>query len=146
MQTIQEKFWIYSAPQEPKRSSAMLQEAEQHLSKALRSCRQINMVDYEADLLLAYARLYHLRGQRPQAKDYATEALVIAERSGFRVLRADISNLLARLELENGNKEDARSYAQSAYYDASCDRPSYCYKSVLAETNRLLDLVNNSLV
>jgi hypothetical protein len=28
--------WIYSAPQEPKRSSAMLQEAEQHLSKALR--------------------------------------------------------------------------------------------------------------
>ncbi len=138
--------WIYSAPQEPQRSSAMLQEAEQHLSKALRSCRQINMVDYEADLLLAYARLYHLRGQRLQAKDYGTEALAIAERSGFRVLRADISNLLARLELENGNKEDARSYAQSAYHDASCDRPPYCYKSALVEAKRLLDLVNHPLI
>jgi tetratricopeptide (TPR) repeat protein/transcriptional regulator with XRE-family HTH domain len=137
--------WIYSAPQEPKRISEALQEAELHVSKALQRCRQINMVDYEADLLLAYARLYHLKGEKLRAKEYVTEALAIADRSGFRVLRADISNLLARLELENGNKEEARSYAQSAYHDASCDRPPYCYKSALAEAKRLLDTLNHSL-
>jgi tetratricopeptide (TPR) repeat protein/transcriptional regulator with XRE-family HTH domain len=137
--------WIYSAPQEPKRISEMLQEAELHVSKALQRCRQINMVDYEADLLLAYARLYHLKGEKLRAKEYATEALAIANRSGFRVLRADISNLLARLELDNGNKEEARSYAQSAYHDASCDRPPFCYKSALSEAKRLLDALNHSL-
>ena len=42
---------------------------EQHLSKALRRCRQVNMVDYEADLLLAYARLYHLKDEKLLAKE-----------------------------------------------------------------------------
>lgn len=138
--------WIHSVSQEPKRSSEKLQEAEQHLSKALRRCRQISMVDYEADLLLAYARLYHLKGERLRAKEYGMEALAIADRSGFRVLRADIRNLLARLELENGNEGDAIGYAQSAYHDAFCDRPPYCYKSALEEAKGLLDTTNHTLI
>ncbi len=138
--------WIYSVPQEPRRSGEMLQKAELYLSKALRHCRQINMVDYEADLLLAYARLHHRKGERPQAKSYGMEALAIADRSGFRVLRADIYNLLARLELENGSKEDATDYAQSAYHDASCDSSPYCYKSAVEEAEWLLDAANDTFL
>lgn len=127
--------WISLAPKEPKRSRELLQKAELHVKKALQRCRQINMVDYEADLLLASARLCHLKGERCLAKEYAAEAFAIANRSNFRLLRADISNLLARLELENGNEEDAKGYAQSAYHDAICDGSPYCYKPALEYTS-----------
>jgi tetratricopeptide (TPR) repeat protein len=116
-----------------------LQEAEQHLKEALHRCRQINMVDYEADLLLALARLHHVKGDRHQAKIFAKEALVITNRSDFRMLRADINNLLARLELEDGNQKEAINHAQAAFHDAFCDGPPYCYKSALEEAKYLLD-------
>lgn len=116
-----------------------LQEAEQHLKEALHRCRQINMVDYEADLLLAWARLHRVKGDRYQAKILAKEALAITNRSDFRMLRADINNLLARLELEGGNQKEAINHAQAAFHDALCDGPPYCYKSALEEAKHLLD-------
>jgi transcriptional regulator with XRE-family HTH domain len=118
-----------------------LQEAELHLVEALNRCRRIDMVDYEADLLLANARLHQAKGEKNQAKEYVTEALVIANRSDFRTLRADIYNLLARLELEDGNQKDAKTYTQLALQDAMCDSPPYCYKPALEEAKSLLENV-----
>ncbi|MBV9020208.1 MAG: hypothetical protein JOZ71_05790, partial [Ktedonobacteraceae bacterium] len=136
--------WTYIclASQEEKRSTKLLQEAEQHLKEALYRCRQINMVDYEADLLLAWARLYHAKGNKYQAKVSATEALAIANRSEFRVLRADVYNLLARLAIEDDNRTEAIKYAQAALNDSSCDSPPYCYKPALEEAKRLLDEIS----
>ncbi|MBV8694709.1 MAG: hypothetical protein JO183_04380 [Ktedonobacteraceae bacterium] len=125
--------------QEEERTTELLEEAERHLSEALRRCRQINMVDYEADLLLACARLHYAKGDNQEAKTSAMEALAITTRSTFRVLRADVYNLLGQLELEDGNWKNAMSYAQAALRDAACDGPLYCYKPALEEAKHLLE-------
>jgi tetratricopeptide (TPR) repeat protein len=123
------------------RATDMLREAEQHLIEALSRCRRIDMVDYEADLLLAWARLYHAKGDKHYAKEYASEALAIVNRSQYRVLRADVYNLLARLEWESGNQQAAVRYAEAALQDALCDGPPYCYLPALEEAQRLLEEV-----
>jgi tetratricopeptide (TPR) repeat protein/transcriptional regulator with XRE-family HTH domain len=133
---------VRSAMPENERTSEILREAELHLSEALQRCRRIDMVDYEADLLLAWARLHHAQGARQQAKADVTEALVIANRSDFRTLRADISNLLARLELEDGDHIAASNDARAALNDALCDGPPYCYKPALEEAKHLLKTLN----
>lgn len=133
---------VRSALQGDERTSEILREAELHLSEALQRCRRIDMVDYEADLLLAWARLHHAQGARQQAKASATEALVIANRSDFRALRADIHNLLARLELEDGDHSAALNDARAALNDALCDGPPYCYKPALEEAKQLFKTLN----
>jgi len=120
------------------RAAAFLREAELHLREALHRCRRIDMVDYEADLLLAWARLHHARGEKQRAKEFATEALAITNRSDFRVLRADIYNLLARLEWEDGHWRGMMSLAESALRDATCDGHPFCYVSALEEAKQLL--------
>src|SRR5260370_31992752 len=109
--------WVFVrlAYKKDERITGNLQEAELHLQDALDRCRRINMVDYEADLLLAWARLHHAKGDDVQAKASATEALAITNCSDFRVLRADIYNLLAELAIANGNWREAEDYAQAAY-------------------------------
>jgi tetratricopeptide (TPR) repeat protein len=134
---------VRSAFLEIEQTSAILQEAELHLSEALHRCRRIDMVDYEADLLLAWARLLHAKGERQRATEAATEALVIANRSDFRALRADIYNLLARLDWENGDHIAAANYARTALNDALCDGPPYCYKPALEEAKHLLKSIND---
>jgi tetratricopeptide (TPR) repeat protein len=130
---------VHMAYQEDgQRAAVFLREAELHLREALHRCRRIDMVDYEADLLLAWARLHHARGEKQRAKECATEALVITNRSDFRVLRADIYNLLARLECENGNWRGMRSLAEAALRDATCDGPPFCYVTALEEAMQLL--------
>ncbi len=132
---------IHVASLEIERNDAILREAELHLSEALHRCRRIDMVDYEADLLLAWARLYHAKGERQRATETAREALVIASRSDFRALRADIYNLLARLDWENGD-QIAANHARTALNDALCDGPPYCYRPALEEAKRLLQTVH----
>ena len=86
--------------------------AEENLSKALNLCRQINMVDYEADILLDLARLSfdYARRSAPgsaqdeyfkDAQEKASEALTITERSGYVLQGADVNLFLATLSLED---------------------------------------------
>ena len=124
--------------EESQRAAALLQEAELHLREALQRCRRIDMVDYEADLLLAWARLHHARGEKQRAKECATEALAITNRSDFRVLRADIYNLLARLEWEDGNWRGMIGLAEAAVSDAICDGHPFCYTPASEEAKQLL--------
>ncbi len=137
--------------------------AEENLSKALNLCRQINMVDHEADILLEVARLsfaYALR-EAPgpaqdklfeEAKSRAEEALVITERCGYVLQGADMNNFLAELALaweekeigsresgEWGGKDMARKYAEEAKRLATCDGPPYYYKVAYEEAERLLE-------
>ena len=119
------------------RAAEHLQQAEWHLREALKRCRQIDMVDYEADLLLSWAHLHHAKGEQQQARACAAEALAIADRSDFRVLRADVHTLLAHLELQDGNSSGATQHAEAAYLDASCDGHPSCYKVALDEARCL---------
>jgi transcriptional regulator with XRE-family HTH domain len=121
------------------RAADQLQQAEWHLREALKRCRQIDMVDYEADLLLSWAHLHHARGEKRRARACAMEALAIANRSDFRVLRADVHNALALLELGDGNRRGAIHHAEAALLDAACDGHAYCYKIAQDEARHLLN-------
>jgi transcriptional regulator with XRE-family HTH domain/tetratricopeptide (TPR) repeat protein len=130
---------IRLARMQGERAAEDLQQAEWHLREALKRCRQIDMVDYEADLLLAWAHLHHAKGEKQQARACTMEALAIANRSDFRVLRADVHNFLALLELEADNRRGAISHAESALCDAMCDGHPYCYKIAQDEARHLLN-------
>jgi tetratricopeptide (TPR) repeat protein len=129
---------VYLAIEDSKDTVTNLDNAEQHLQDALDRCLRIQMVDYEADLLLAWARLYYARGDMKRAWQSAKEALAITSRSDFRVLRADVHNFLVCLALTEGNVQEATSHVQAAWQDALCDGFPYCYQPALDEAKRLL--------
>ena len=128
------------AGRERARAEALLGEAERHLHEALTGCRRINMVEMEADILLAWAAWHRLRGDAVAAGRDAGEALAIAERSEYRLTQADAHNLLARLALDAGDRTEARRHAAIAREKALCDGPpDHTYQPALQEAKRLLE-------
>jgi hypothetical protein len=95
-------------------------------------------VKLEPDILLAWARWHHAARHTEYARQYAQEALSIADRCEYRLKQADIHNFLARLALEGGEREAAKTHAAAAYERAWCDGPPHCYKPALEEAERLL--------
>ena len=126
------------ASEERSRQSELLAEAETRLTNALTRCRRINIVELEPDILLAWARWHHAKGNTEQALLDAKEALSIADRCEYRLKQADIHNFLARLTLDAGDGEAAKTHAQTAHERAWCDGPPHCYKPALEEAERLL--------
>jgi tetratricopeptide (TPR) repeat protein len=113
--------------------------AEETLSKALNLCRQINMVDHEANILLDLARLRFAQGDFKDAQEKASEALVITERSGYVLQGADVNLFLAQYALEQEqDKVKAKEYAKTALKLATCDGPPYYYKVAYEEAERLI--------
>jgi hypothetical protein len=127
------------AMQKSEKSQEQLQSAHTFLTDAIERCRHIDMVDYEGDLLLAWARLYHARGDRQHAQIACADALAITNRSDFRPLRADILNCLAQLALEEGCQQIALDYARTAMQDAKCTGAPYYYKPAFDLAQSLLE-------
>jgi len=114
--------------------------AEENLSKALNLCRQINLVDAEADILLEIARLRYDQENYGEAKSLAEEALSITERCGYVLQGADVNLFLAQYALEQEkDKAKAKQYAEEAKKLATCDGPPYYYKVAYEEAERLLE-------
>jgi hypothetical protein len=122
--------------------------AEENLSKALNLCRQINMVDAEADILLDLARLRYAQNDFKDAQEKASEALVITERSGYVLQGADVNLFLATLALEDykleglkvkSNEEAAIFHAKEALRLATCDGGEYTYKVAYEEAKAMLE-------
>jgi len=130
-----------AAGDESKRSDHLI-EAESHLTDALSRCRRVNMVDYEPDILLAWAKWHHLKADLAQARRAANEALSIADRCEYRLAQADCHNFLAALSQEEGDTKAAIAHARTAYERAWCDGPPHCYKPALDEATRLLTSLN----
>jgi tetratricopeptide (TPR) repeat protein len=122
--------------------------AEENLSKALNLCRQINLVEFEADILLDLARLRYAQGDFKDAQKKASEALVITERSGYVLQGADVHLFLATLALEGyrleglkveSDKDAAIHHAKEALRLATCDGGEYKYKVAYDEAERFLE-------
>jgi hypothetical protein len=128
--------------------------AEENLSQAINLCRQINLVDHEADILLDLARLRYAQGDVKDAQEKASEALVITERSGYMLQGADVNLFLAPLALEGyrlerlqvggaknlSDKEIAIRHLKEALKLAHCDDgPPYYYKVAYHEAERFLE-------
>ena len=121
-----------------------LAQAETHLSEALTRCRRIQLVESEADTLLALARWHRLKDDAAQAAKLAQEALDIADRCEYCLQQADIRNFLAQLALDHNDPTAAREHAEIARERALCGEPEdntvHCYKPALDEADRLLKL------
>lgn len=129
-------YWLLGAARRVKGDWAA---ADRYLTEALTRCRGINMVDYEADILLEMARLRVAQGNRAEGRRLAEEALIITERSGYVLQGADVHLLLAELALEAGKRDEARDHARQARALATCDGPpDYTYKVAYEEAGRLL--------
>jgi tetratricopeptide (TPR) repeat protein len=75
------------------REGSELQAAERCLTEALRRCRSVNLIEMEADVLLAWARLEWAKGRtgaRELLEEMLKEAQEIAERAGYRLQMVDI--------------------------------------------------------
>jgi tetratricopeptide (TPR) repeat protein len=116
----------------------LLTDAEPHLTEALTRSRRINLVEFEPDILLAWAKWHHLQGNPTQARADADEALLIADRCEYRLKQADIHNFLARLALDAGDRAAARRHARIVKERAWCDGPPHCYRPALDEAERML--------
>ncbi|MEH2273485.1 MAG: hypothetical protein V7K40_01290 [Nostoc sp.] len=75
------------------------------VTEAITRCRAINLVTFEADILLELARLRLATGKRDEALRLAEEALEITERSGYVLQGADVNLFLAQLALADGDRE-----------------------------------------
>ena len=115
-----------------------LAKAEGHLREALTQCHRINLVEFEPEILLAWARWHQVKGDRRTALSTATEALEIANRCEYRLVQADIHNFLSRLALDEGDPAKAKEHAEIAKERALCDGPPHYYKPAYEEAERLL--------
>ncbi len=117
--------------------------AEENLSKALNLCRQIDIVEHEADILLDLARLRYAQGDVKDAQEKASEALMITERSGYVLQGADVNLFLAQYALEQEkDKAKAKQFAAEAKKLATCDGPPYYYKVAYKEAESILARLN----
>ncbi|WP_299492603.1 TIR domain-containing protein [Acaryochloris sp. IP29b_bin.137] len=98
-----------------------LSASDHHLNEALRRCRAINLVEFEADILLDLARLRRDQDNLSEAHRLAKEARAIATRSGYVLQGADIHLFLAELAQAAGHLPEAQTLAQKALKLATCD-------------------------
>jgi len=128
--------WLLGAAH---RVNGQTDEAERHLHEALERCRRINMVEFEADILIDLVRLRVATGAPSEAQRLAEEALLITERSGYVLQGADAHLELAKLALNRGDKATALEHAKEARRLATCDGPpDYTYKAAYDEAGVLL--------
>ena len=127
--------WLLGAAH---RISGNLTQSETHFGDALTRCRTINLVDFEADILLDLARLRADQGQPAEAQRLAQAALAITERSGYALHGADVQLFLAQQALEAGDRAAALAHAQIARQLATCDGDDHVYRVAYDEAGALL--------
>ena len=110
-----------------------LVEAEKHITDALIRDRKINLVEFESDILLEFAKLRFKLNHKEEALKFADEALQIAERCEFQLKQADIHNFLAEFYMDAGDLEKAREHGEIAKERAGCG-----YKVALEKAEKML--------
>jgi hypothetical protein len=117
-------------------------ESETHLTEALTRCRRINLIEFEPNILIGFARLHHADNNPTEALAHVQEALAIADRCEYRLVQADCHNLLAQLALDAGDRAAALHHAAIAKERAYCDGPPHYYKSAYDTAESTLNLAS----
>ena len=113
-----------------------LVEAEKHLTEALTRDRKINLVEFEPDILLEFAKLRFKENHKEEALKFADEALQIADRCEYRLKQADIHNFLAEFYLDVGDLKQAKEHGEIAKDRAECG-----YKVALEKAEKMLNSI-----
>ncbi|MEA2941015.1 MAG: hypothetical protein QOD09_1544 [Bradyrhizobium sp.] len=101
--------------------------ADGRLHHALIRARAINAVEFELQALVAIAELQLTNGNLGQAKTRLDDVWDAADRGPYPLHKADAYNVLAEIELAEGDKPAAIDAATKAYKAAWCDGPPYAY-------------------
>ncbi|MDW3192903.1 MAG: DUF4062 domain-containing protein [Cytophagales bacterium] len=112
--------------------------ANKRLLFALKRVRAIQLVDLELQILIALAEFDLIQNDREKARDHLDEVWDYAEQGPFPLLYADALNVLAQIEIAEGNQEKAIDAATLAYQKAWCDGPPYTYHYGLENAKKLL--------
>jgi tetratricopeptide (TPR) repeat protein len=101
--------------------------ADERLHHALNRARAVNLVDHELPSLIVLAELELRRGRPAESKARLDDVWEAAERGPYPLEQADAYNVLAAIELAEGNTPAAIDAATKAYKAAWCDGPPYAY-------------------
>jgi hypothetical protein len=125
------KAIIANLPKKPAQRFKLLEEAEALLQRATMSCRSINLVEQEPDILLAWAILHKAEGNIKQAKIHANEALYLANRCEYKLKQADIHNFIAYIAKNENDSLTTKEHATLALEIARCNGSSLSYKPAM---------------
>lgn len=115
-----------------------LDTAAERLHHALGRARAVQLVEEELPALVALAELSRQQEDLTKARDRLEEVWEAAERGPYPLFQADALNVLARIEIDAGNREAAVAAATEAYQKAWCDGPPYAYDYGLRNAKALL--------
>ncbi len=113
-------------------------EAERYLTDALARCRRADLVGFEPDLLLTWAKWHQVAGRDGKAVEIARDALAVADRCEYRLKQAEIHNFLAGVAMKKGDRDQARASAKIARERALCDGHPAAYQPALEEAQKCL--------
>lgn len=119
-----------------------LYKAKDLLHSALRRVRAVQVVQNELQILIALAELYFRQNNLSKAREYLDDVWDYAEQGPFPIFHADALNVLAQIEINEGNKPAATKAATEAYQKSWCDGPPYAYHYGLENAKRLLKELN----
>jgi hypothetical protein len=120
--------------------------AESHLAKAQQRSQACNFVELEPDLRIALGRSLRLKGRIARARKVVREGLELAKASEYRLMQADLHNLLARLMMRPADGhalaaddwQEAANHAQAAHERALCDGDNFRYEVAVTRSRTTL--------
>jgi hypothetical protein len=122
-----------------KEKEILLSDARIHLQEALTCCRDIENLYLETPILLAFSHLYFAESNFEKAKEFANEALYVADRCEYRLYQAEAYIFLSRLFIKFDDFKTAKECAEKAYERALCGSIDYCYKPALDTAKLFLE-------
>jgi hypothetical protein len=95
--------------------------SEERLHHAITRARAVNEIEEELATLRGLAVLHLRRGDTARAREHLDAVWDAAERGPYPLLHADARNVLAEIEIHDGNRDAAVAAATAAYRLAWCD-------------------------
>jgi tetratricopeptide (TPR) repeat protein len=124
---------------EAKLGLGLLDEAITKLHEVLTASRAKSWYEVELEARRILAEAYRRKGNLAAARDVIDDFWSLAERGPYRLLLANIYNVLAEIERDAGNLAPCIVAAEKAYQMAWCDGPPHTYQSALEKAQKLLN-------
>jgi tetratricopeptide (TPR) repeat protein len=115
-----------------------LRTADERLHHALTRARMVNHIEEELPTLVALAELRRRERDAKSARELLNDVWELAERGPYPLSHADAFNVLAQIELDEGNTVAAIEAAMKGYRLAWCDGPPFAYHWGLEKAKQYL--------